>query len=676
MSAGAAQPSRSVQARARELRSALVRHNHLYYVLDRPEITDAEYDALFRELVELEGRYPALVTPDSPTQRVGAPALTAFAAVRHRTPMLSLGNAFSDEEVLAFDRRVRQGVESDNVEYAVEPKFDGLAVSLLYRDGLFVQGATRGDGTTGEDVTQNLRTVRSIPLRLEDSAAAGGALEVRGEVLMYRRDFDALNLRQQESGEKAFVNPRNAAAGSLRQLDSSITAQRPLRFFAYAAERDGGTPWKTHDEMLEQLAALGFPVCAERSVVQGVEAALAYYAKIGARRAKLPYAIDGVVYKVNRLDWQRRLGFVSRAPRFAVAHKFPAEEQVTEVLAIEIQVGRTGALTPVARLKPVFVGGVTVTNATLHNEGELHRKDVRVGDTVVVRRAGDVIPEVVSVRLEQRPPGTHSFRLPSTCPVCGSRVVREEGEAIARCSGGLVCAAQRKQALLHFASRRAMDIDGLGERIVDQLVDLELVRTPAGLYSLEASQIANLERMAEKSAAKLKTAIDKSKRTTLERFVYALGIRNVGERTAHDLARHFGGLDRLLRADEEALAQVPDVGPVVALSIRQFFDEPHNREEIDRLRKAGVHWSENEGVPARAPEDVQTFVLTGTLENLTRDQAREKIEAKGHKVAGSVSKKTSYVVAGTDPGAKLDRAQALGVPVLDESAFLDLLEKL
>jgi len=676
MSAGARRPSRSIEARARELREALARHNHLYYVLDRPEITDAEYDALFRELVALEREHPALATPDSPTQRVGAPPLTAFAAVRHRAPMLSLGNAFSDEEVLAFDRRVRQGVESDDVEYAAEPKFDGLAVSLLYRDAMFVQGATRGDGTTGEDVTQNLRTVRSIPLRLEHAAAAGETLEVRGEVLMFRKDFDALNLRQQDSGEKAFVNPRNAAAGSLRQLDSRITAQRPLRFFAYAAERDGRTPWKTHDEMLEQLAWLGFPVCAERSVVQGIEAALAYYAKIGTRRAKLPYAIDGVVYKVNRLDWQRRLGFVSRAPRFAVAHKFPAEEQVTEVLAIEIQVGRTGALTPVARLKPVFVGGVTVTNATLHNEGELQRKDVRVGDTVVVRRAGDVIPEVVSVRLEQRPPGTRSFRLPSTCPVCGSRVVREEGEAIARCSGGLVCAAQRKQALLHFASRRAMDIDGLGERLVDQLVDLELVRTPAALYSLEASQLANLERMAEKSAAKLKAAIDKSKQTTLERFVYALGIRNVGERTAQDLARYFGGLDRLLRADEAELAQVPDVGPVVARSIRQFFDERHNREEIDRLRKAGVHWPENEGAPVRAPEDVQTFVLTGTLENLSRDQAREKIEAKGHKVAGSVSKKTSYVVAGSDPGSKLDRAQALGVPVLDERAFLDLLGKL
>jgi DNA ligase (NAD+) len=676
MTARSAQPPRPVRERAGELREALARHNYLYYVLDRPEITDAEYDAMFNELVELERSHPALATADSPTQRVGAPPLAAFAAVRHRAPMLSLANAFAEEEVRAFDRRVRQGVESEDIDYAVEPKFDGLAVSLVYRKGVFVQGATRGDGTTGEDVTQNLRTVRSIPLRIEAHAAGGGELEVRGEVLMFKADFEALNLRQQAGGEKAFVNPRNAAAGSLRQLDSRITAQRSLRFFAYAAEHEGHAPWKTHDEMLEQLVALGFPVCAERAVVPGIDAALAYYHDIGARRIALPYAIDGVVYKVNRLDWQRRLGFVSRAPRFAVAHKYPAEEQITEVLAIEVQVGRTGALTPVARLKPVFVGGVTVTNATLHNEGELHRKDVRVGDRVVVRRAGDVIPEVVSVRLDRRPSGTRPFKLPSSCPVCGSRVVREEGEAIARCSGGLVCAAQRKQALLHFASRRAMDIDGLGERIVDQLVDLELVRTPAGLYALDQAHLANLERMAEKSAAKLKAAIGESRNTTLERFIYALGIRNVGERTARDLARHFGGLDRLMQADEGALAQVPDVGPVVARSIRQFFDERHNRQEIDRLRKAGVRWRETEGAAVRAPEDVKTFVLTGTLENLTREQAREKIEAKGHKVTSSVSKKTDFVVAGSDPGSKLERAQALGVRVLDEREFVDLLENL
>jgi len=676
MSARAAAAGRALAAHAKRLREALERHNYLYYVLDQPEITDAEYDALFRELVDLEHAHPELASPDSPTQRVGAQPLTAFAAVQHRTPMLSLSNAFDDEAVRAFDRRIRMAVESETVDYAVEPKFDGLAISLVYEDGVFVQGATRGDGSMGEDVTQNLRTVHSIPLRLRNPSAHESRLEVRGEVLMFKSDFDALNARQLDSGEKAFVNPRNAAAGSLRQLDSRVTAQRPLRFFAYGAELAGRAPWKTHEAMLERLCTLGFPVCAERAVVRGIDGALAYYGAIEARRAQLPYAIDGVVYKVNRLDWQRQLGFVSRAPRFALAHKYPAEEQVTEVLAIEVQVGRTGALTPVARLQPVFVGGVTVTNATLHNEDELHRKDVRVGDTVVVRRAGDVIPEVVAVRHERRPPGTQSFKMPGSCPVCGSKVVREEGEAIARCSGGLVCAAQRKQALLHFASRRAMDIDGLGERIVEQLVDLELVRTPAELYGLEAAQLSSLERMAEKSAAKLKAAIDKSRQTTLQRFVYALGIRNVGERTARDLACYFGGLDRLMDADEETLAQVPDVGPVVARSICEFFAEPHNREVIEKLRKAGVHWREGEGTPLRQAEEVKTFVLTGALDSLTRDQVRERIEAKGHKVASSVSKKTDYVVAGTDPGSKLERAQALGVTVLDERAFLDLLNTL
>jgi DNA ligase (NAD+) len=674
--AHSAHATRALQQRAKTLREALERHNYLYYVLDRPEITDAEYDVLFSELVAIENAHPELATSDSPTQRVGAKPLAAFAPVQHRTPMLSLANAFDEEEVRAFDRRIRTAVESEAIEYAAEPKFDGLAVSLVYEDGIFVQGATRGDGTTGEDVTQNLRTVHSIPLRLTKRSAHEDVLEVRGEVLMFKADFDTLNARQQKAGEKAFVNPRNAAAGSLRQLDSRMTAQRPLRFFAYAAERSGHVPWKTQEEMLERLVALGFPVCAERAVVHGVDGALAYYAKIQSRRAKLPYAIDGVVYKVNRLDWQRQLGFVSRAPRFAIAHKYAAEEQVTQVLAIEVQVGRTGALTPVARLQPVFVGGVTVTNATLHNEDELHRKDVRVGDTVVVRRAGDVIPEVVAVRPERRPPGTRTFKLPSSCPVCGSKVVREEGEAIARCSGGLVCAAQRKQALLHFASRRAMDIDGLGERIVDQLVELELVRTPAELYMLDEAQLAGLERMAEKSAAKLKAAIDKSKQTTLERFVYALGIRNVGERTAHDLAGYFGNLDRLMQADEVSLAQIPDIGPIVARSILQFFAEPHNRAVIQNLRKAGVHWREGAGTPARPPEEVRTFVLTGTLDSLTRDQARERIEARGHKVSGTVSKKTQFVVAGADPGSKLERARALGVTVLDEREFLDLLETL
>lgn len=675
MTSASRHPSRTATQRAKTVRAAIEHHNRHYYLLDRPEITDAEYDALFRELVELERRYPELVMADSPTQRVGAPPLSGFAQVTHRTPMLSLGNAFDAEDVEAFDRRIRAALETEVIDYAVEPKFDGLAISLTYRDGLFVQGATRGDGTIGEDVTLNLRTVRSIPLRLERGWETE-ELQVRGEVLMFKDEFEALNARQREAEEKEFANARNAAAGSLRQLDSRVTARRPLRFFAYAAEAPGRAPWKSHDEVLECLEALGFPVCAERQVVRGVDAALRYYEQIGARRAALPYAIDGVVYKVNRLDWQGRLGFVSRAPRFAIAHKYPAEEQMTEVLAIEVQVGRTGALTPVARLKPVFVGGVTVTNATLHNEDELQRKDVRVGDTVVVRRAGDVIPEVVSVRLDKRLADARAFKLPSRCPVCGSIVVRAEDEAIARCSGGLVCAAQRKQALLHFAGRRAMNIDGLGERIVDQLVERELVRTPADLYTLEATALADLDRMAEKSAARLSAAIEASKQTTLERIVFALGIRNVGERTARDLARHCGNLQRLMDADEAALAQVPDIGPVVARCIRQFFAEPHNRAVIEKLRTAGVRWRESAGTPARLPTDVQTFVLTGTLERMTRDQARERIEAKGHKVVSAVSKKTRYVVAGADAGAKLDRARALGVSVLGEDEFLDLLETL
>ena len=665
----------SLQARAAELRREVDRHNYLYYVLDQPEITDAEFDRLFNELVELERAHPELASPDSPTQRVGAPPLKQFAEVTHRTPMLSLNNAFDEDEVLAFDRRVREGLEIDSVQYAVEPKFDGLAVSLSYRDCVFTQGATRGDGTTGEDVTPNLRTVRSLPLRLA-SAPDTMDLEVRGEVVMFKRDFEALNERQRKAGAKEFANPRNAAAGSLRQLDSRITASRPLHFFAYAVGVSAGARWSTHSETLDRLSQIGFSVSPERAVVDGVKGLLGYFERIGRKRERLPYGIDGVVYKVNRLAWQRRLGFVSRAPRFALAHKYPAEEQATEVLGIDVQVGRTGALTPVARLKPVQVGGVTVTNATLHNEDELRRKDVRVGDTVVVRRAGDVIPEVVSVRLEQRPANARPFRMPTRCPVCGSAVTREEDEAVARCSGGLYCPAQRKQALLHFASRRAMDIDGLGERLVDQLVDGGLVRTPADVYHLSLEALAGLERMGEKSAANLLESIDKSKRTTLARFIFALGVRNVGESTARDLARHLGGLDRLMEATEEELETVPDVGPVVARSIREFFRESHNREVIGKLRRAGVSWPESKGVPARAPEEVRTFVLTGTLPNLTREEARERIEAKGHKVAGSVSRKTSFVVAGSDPGSKLDKARELGVTILDEAAFVDLLKRL
>jgi len=658
----------SAAKRIKTLRETIERHNRLYYVEDAPQITDAEYDKLFAELQALEAEHPELRTPDSPTQRVGGAPLPQFSEVQHRTPMLSIGNAFDEDEVRAFDKRIRQALGVEEVEYAAEPKFDGLAVSLVYRDGVFVQGATRGDGTTGEDVTPNLRTVNSIPLKIK-----AGDLEVRGEVLMYRRDFDALNERQRAAEQKEYVNPRNAAAGAIRQLDSRITASRRLRFFAYALVSESALG--THAEALDRLGKLGFPVCKERDTVSGVEGLLGYYVRIGKLRERLPYAIDGVVYKVNRLDWQQRLGFVSRAPRFALAHKYPAEEQTTEVLGIEVQVGRTGTLTPVARLKPVFVGGVTVTNATLHNESELRRKDVRIGDTVVVRRAGDVIPEIVSVRLERRPPGAALFEFPSQCPVCGSAVVRNEDEAAHRCSGGLYCAAQRKQAVLHFASRRAMNVEGLGERLVDQLVDKELVRSPSDLYALSVSQLEDLERMGEKSAANLVAELERSRKTTLERLIYALGIRNVGESTARDLARHFGDLEPLARAGEGELLQVPDIGPVVARSIRQFFDEPHNRKVIEDLVHAGVHWPRSAPAP-RASAPSKTFVLTGTLSGMTRDDARAAIEAKGHKVVGSVSKKTDFVVAGEDAGSKLEKARALGVRVLDEKQFTELLQNL
>ncbi len=665
----------SLRKHVEKLRREIDRHNHLYYVLDQPEITDAEYDRLFNELLSLEKSHPELASPDSPTRRIGALPLKEFSEVKHRTPMLSLSNAFDEEEVRAFDRRAREALEVNSVDYAVEPKFDGLAISLSYRNGVFAQGATRGDGATGEDVTPNLRTVRSLPLRLP-IAADTEDLEVRGEVVMFKRDFESLNERQRRAGEKEFANPRNAAAGSLRQLDSRITARRPLHFFAYAVGVSEGARWTTHSATLDRLVELGFRVSPDRDVVSGVEGLLDYFVRIGNKRARLPYAIDGVVYKINRLDWQRRLGFVSRAPRFALAHKYPAEEQVTEVLGIDVQVGRTGALTPVARLKPVQVGGVTVTNATLHNEDELRRKDVRIGDTVVVRRAGDVIPEVVSVRVEKRPAHARIFHMPKHCPVCGSAVTRAQDEAVARCSGGLYCPAQRKQALRHFASRRAMDIEGLGEKLVDQLVDAELVRTPTDVYHLPVDVLASLERMGDKSAANIAAAIEKSKRTTLARFIFGLGVRNVGESTARDLAHYFGNLDRLMEASEEELESVPDVGPVVARSIFAFFREEHNREVIGKLRAAGVTWQESEGVAPAATEEVKTFVLTGTLPNMSREEAREKIEAKGHKVAGSVSRKTSYVVAGGEPGSKLERATELGVPVLNEEEFLDLLKRL
>ena len=685
--------------RAAQLRAEIERHNFLYYAKDAPEITDAEYDRLFRELVDLETAHPALAAADSPTQRVGSAPLPEFTEVRHRTPMLSLGNAFDEEEVRAFDRRVREGLGEEEVEYAAEPKFDGLAISLGYRDGVFVQGATRGDGATGEDVTPNLRTVKSIPLRLP-AAPETADLEVRGEVLYFKDDFERLNRKQEAAGEKLFANPRNAAAGSLRLLDSRITAGRPLRFFAYGVGVAAKARWKTHSEVLDRLEALGFPVSQERGVTRGVEGLLEFYRRIQAKRERLPYAIDGVVYKVNRLDWQARLGFVSRAPRFALAHKYPAEERSTEVLNIEVQVGRTGVLTPVARLKPVEVGGVTVTNATLHNEDELHRKDVRIGDTVVVRRAGDVIPEVVSVVAGKRPAGAAPFAMPRRCPVCDSPVIRLAGEAATRCTGGLYCSAQRKQALQHFVSRRAMDIEGMGEKLIEQLVDLEIVRSPADLYTrLDANQLAALERMAEKSAQNVMASIERSRDMDLARFVFALGMPGVGEEVAKILARHFGTLPALMGADWAALAaakeairkdnakrkrkgepprEVPleGIGPEIMESLGKFLHEPHNREVIRRLVEPSRGVRLRHATAARAASGGgKTFVLTGTLPGMSRDEARALIEAAGHKVAGSVSKKTDYVVAGAEPGSKLEQARALGVAVLDEDGLRGLLEK-
>ncbi|MGH8621241.1 MAG: NAD-dependent DNA ligase LigA [Burkholderiales bacterium] len=669
---------KSVAARAAELREVIERANYDYYVRDAPTLPDAEYDRLFRELQELEREHPALATPDSPTVRIGVTPLTEFAQVAHATPMLSLANAFGEAEVEAFDRRVREGLEAKgDVDYAVEPKFDGLAVSFAYERGVLVQGATRGDGHTGEDVTANLRTVRAVPLRLRDGPAPD-LLEVRGEVFMLKRDFQALNREQRRAGGKEFANPRNAAAGSLRQLDSRVTASRRLTFCAYGLGRHSGgrVPQDRHSRQLDYLAALGFPVSAQRRVVSGLSGLLAYYRDIERRRAELPFEIDGVVYKVDDLRGQDRLGYVSRAPRFALAHKFAAEEEITRVLGIDVQVGRTGALTPVARLAPVSVGGVTVTNATLHNEDEIRRKDVRIGDTVIVRRAGDVIPEVVGVVTERRPAGARLFHLPAACPVCGSRVERPEDETIARCTAGLYCPAQRKQALLHFASRRALDIEGLGEKLVDQLVDRGIVKTPADLYRLELATLSNLERMGEKSAANLLAMIHRSRSTTLDRFIYALGIRNVGEATARDLARHFGGLDALMEADVERLQAVPDVGPVVAGSIARFFGESRNRKVVQELRRLGVRWSESEAQRARdLPLAGKTFALTGTLSRLTREEATERILARGGRVSGSVSKKTHYVVAGVDPGGKIEKARELGIKVLDENELLGLLER-
>lgn len=642
-------------------------------MLDDPQIPDAEYDRLLRELQALEQAHPELVTPDSPTQRVGAEPLEGFGEVRHEVPMLSLDNAFDDEELAEFDRRVRERLEVDEVEYTAEPKLDGLAVSLLYEQGVLVRGATRGDGSTGEDITQNVRTIDSIPLRLIGSGYPQ-RLEVRGEVFISHAGFRKLNEQAQQQDQKPFVNPRNAAAGSLRQLDPKVTAQRPLEIYCYGVGlvEQGSLPDR-HSDILQQLREWGLRVYAGIQRVTGLSGCVDFYRTMEKKRDSLPFDIDGVVFKVDRLDYQQQLGFVARAPRWAIARKFPAQEELTRVLDIDVQVGRTGAITPVARLEPVFVGGVTVTNATLHNEDEVRRKDVRVGDTVIVRRAGDVIPEIVSVILEKRPAKTRPFVMPTQCPVCGSDIEKTEGEAVARCSGGLYCEAQRKEAIKHFASRRAMDIEGLGDKLVEQLVERKLIDDVAGLYDLTVGQLAGLERMGEKSAQNLVEALEKSKHTTLDRFLYALGIREVGDATARILAAEFGSLDALQQATQEQLEAIHDIGPVVAQHIVQFFRQPHNQEVIARLLAAGIDWPPVERT-AHQPLRGKTYVLTGSLSGMTRDEAKQKLQALGAKVSGSVSKKTTAVIAGEKAGSKLAKAETLGVPVLSEEELVELLE--
>lgn len=660
--------------RAAALREQIAHHNYRYYVLDDPVVSDAEYDRMFRELQALEAEYPELVTQDSPTQRVGAQPSKAFGQVAHQIPMLSLDNALSEEELTDFDRRVRERLQLEQVVYAAEPKLDGLAVSLRYERGVLVTGATRGDGTRGENITHNVRTIGSIPLRLLGSEAPA-VLEVRGEVYMPLRGFEALNEAARERGEKTFANPRNAAAGSLRQLDPGVTASRPLDMISYGVGVvEGAEVPETYSELLEWVRDFGLRVSPERAVVEGAAGCLDYYRALGERRTELPYEIDGVVFKVNSIAQQQQLGFVSRAPRWAVAQKFPAREETTRLLDVEFQVGRTGALTPVARLQPVHVGGVTVSNATLHNMDEVQRMGVRIGDTVIVHRAGDVIPKVVGVVLEKRPGDTREIRLPAKCPVCDSDVIRSEGEVVARCSGGLYCEAQRKESIKHFASRKAMDIDGLGDKLIEQLVDRGWVRTPADLFRLSAEQLASLERMGEKSAANLLTALMTSKETTLARFIYALGIREVGEATARSLASHYGTMERLMQADEESLQQVPDVGPVVASYIVTFFDQPHNLEVIEQLLQLGVpQIAQQASTGTQKRFEGETFVLTGTLTCMTRDEAKERLQVLGAKVSGSVSGKTHYVVAGEAAGSKLEKAKKLGVEVLDEAEFLKML---
>ena len=664
------------KARIEALRAEINEHDYRYYVLNDPSIPDAEYDRLMAELRELEARHPEWVTPDSPTQRVGGAPAEGFTTVPHRVPMLSLDNAFSEEDVRAFERRIleRLGTEAE-LEYCCEPKLDGMAVSLLYENGRLVQAATRGDGTTGEDITANVRTIRAVPLKLRGHTLPG-LLEVRGEIIMPRAAFEALNARARERGEKTFVNPRNAAAGSLRQLDPRVTASRQLDMYCYAlGEVQGMTLPDTHYDTLMVLREMGLRINPLIRTAVGVEGCLAYYRQMAERRDNLPYDIDGVVYKVNRFDLQQRLGFVSRAPRWAIAHKFPAQEELTVLEGVDFQVGRTGKITPVARLRPVFVGGVTVSNATLHNMDEVRRLDVHIGDTVIVRRAGDVIPQIVGVVADRRPADARPVEMPDHCPECGSEIVQAEGEADARCSGGLYCPAQRKEAIKHFASRKAMDIEGLGDKLIDTLVDKGLVETVADLYSLRYEQLVALERMGPKSAQNILDAIERSKHTTLERFVYALGIREVGEATARALVRHFRTLEALEQADENALMAVPDVGPVVASHVVSFFRQPHNREILEKLLAAGITWPpvEDSAGAGQSPFTGKTVVLTGTLSRLTRDEARALLQQAGAKVTGSVSAKTDFVIAGEKAGSKLTKAEALGVPVLDEDAFIRLL---
>ena len=664
----------NIKNKIQELIEKISTFDYQYYVLDNPSISDFEYDKIFKLLVDLENKNPELIRPDSPSQRVGGKALDSFESVIHRQAMLSLNNAFEEDELIAFDKRIKDDIGIDEVEYAVEPKFDGLAITLTYENGIFVQGATRGDGYTGENVTHNLKTIRSIPTKLNHTNPPK-ILEVRGEVLMLKKDFELLNQKQESLDEKKFANPRNAAAGSLRQLDPRITATRPLTFFSYGlGVCEPNLNLKTHTETIQLLKQFNLPISDLSSSVKGVKGLQSFYAKVLKLRDTLPYDIDGVVYKVNSFNYQSELGFVSRAPRWAIAHKFPAEEALTEILDINVQVGRTGAITPVARLKPVFVGGVTVTNATLHNEDEMIRKDVHIGDMVSVRRAGDVIPEIVRVLVDKRPKTIRKFKMPTECPECGSPLIRIDDEAIIRCSGGLICPAQQKQSIIHFASRKAMDIEGLGDKSVEQLVNVGLIQGLPDIYKLELEQLVSLDRMAEKSSQNLLDAIEKSKLTSLPRFIYALGIRNVGESTAKDLAGFYGDLYEIMNQTEESLQLVPDIGPTVAKSISDFFSQTRSREVIESLISLGVHWPKYDiKKSASGIFAAKTFVLTGTLPSMSREEVKSIIEMNGGKVAGSVSKKTDYVVAGSDAGSKLATAQELGIKIISQQELLKLI---